>query len=317
MSSVAPTEYGLSYNRFSKTVYTGHVYRGGRHLIGPWSSFVTFPATQKNVEFSMRKLASAPPLDTRTKEGLSLKLHVVFQYQIRQDEVPQLYQLASTQYEKLYTRVVRDVLLKAAAQYNAPEYWSRRQAIGAEMHKLVDRSLKESYADCPGLQILIIDLPDQYEASIVATQVQKQQIKSKENEQKASFIRAQIGVLVAEYNKNITVTLATANADATRVTQSAQAQAQQLRIDAEKDALTEVKNRFEGLSPAGIVSYQRALAYQQMTSSTFLFGIQNPVVVLGDAAPGPAPTPQFGGCTATAADLNAMLAPAAAEPAAK
>eukprot|EP00932_Pfiesteria_piscicida_P018228 SRR837773.5089.p3 GENE.SRR837773.5089~~SRR837773.5089.p3 ORF type:complete len:314 (+),score=125.60 SRR837773.5089:3-944(+) len=313
MSSVGVTEYGLKYNRFSKTVDSGHVYRGGRHLIGMWGAFLTFPATRQNIEFSNRKHATAPPLDTRTKEGLSLKLHVVFQYQIRQKEVPELYQLASTTYEKLYTRVARDVLLKAAARYNAPEYWRSRDKIGAEMHKLVDAALAESHADCTGLQIMIIDLPDTYEQSIVSTQVQKQQIKTRENEQRATFIRAQIGVMVAEYNRNITVTLAAANADAERVRKSADAEAQQMRIDAEKGALTDIQSQF-GLTPAGLVQYQRALAYQQMPASTFLYGVENPVVVLSGDAPSPAAP---AGCAAAAATgapsaRELLLAPATA-----
>mmetsp|Transcript_38386 Transcript_38386/g.99301 ORF Transcript_38386/g.99301 Transcript_38386/m.99301 type:complete len:412 (-) Transcript_38386:44-1279(-) len=290
IASVAPTEYGLRYNRFSKSVDGGYVYRGGRHLIGPWGSLMSFPATRQNVEFSTRAGAQSGPLSTRTQEGLSLRLHIVFQYRLIQDKVPVLYKLAASNYEVLFMKVARDVLLKSAAHYNAPQYWTDRDRIGKEMHDLVNRALVASYAECPGLQIMVIELPDQYEQSIVATQVQKQQIKTKENEQKATYIRAQIGVMVANYNRNITVTLAGANADAMRVTQSAEAEAQQKKIDAENVALKGVKDDLN-LTASGLVGYQRALALQQMPSSTFLYGVQNPVVVLGASAPAPAPAP--------------------------
>eukprot|EP00405_Crypthecodinium_cohnii_P016718 CAMPEP_0206449498 /NCGR_PEP_ID=MMETSP0324_2-20121206/18124_1 /ASSEMBLY_ACC=CAM_ASM_000836 /TAXON_ID=2866 /ORGANISM="Crypthecodinium cohnii, Strain Seligo" /LENGTH=396 /DNA_ID=CAMNT_0053918885 /DNA_START=146 /DNA_END=1336 /DNA_ORIENTATION=- len=291
MSSVAPTEYGLRYNRFTKTVSTSYVYRGGRHLVGPFSLLMPFPATRQNIEFSARTGAASGPLSTRTREGLALKLHFVFQYQLIRDQVPDLYKLAASNYEQLFAKVARDVLLKSAAHYNAPQYWTERTKIGEEMHNLVNQALSASHATCSGLQIMIIELPDTYEQSIIATQVNKQQMYTKENEQKAALIRAQIAVMVAEYEKNVTVTIAGANADAARVRQSAEAEAQQMKIDAEAAAFQVVQEKL-GLSTPGLVEYQRALTLQQMPGSTFMYGVQNPVIVLGSSSPpSPAPAP--------------------------
>merc|ERR1712176_1318132 len=84
LGSLEPTEYGLRYNRFTKQVDSQHVYRAGRHLIGPLSSFLVFPATVQSLEFSSRSHAQARPLSTRTAEGLNLTLHVAFQYHLKQ-----------------------------------------------------------------------------------------------------------------------------------------------------------------------------------------------------------------------------------------
>lgn len=51
--TVEPIEYGLVYSKISKNIDTSAgVYEGGWYLIGPMSSFLAFPRTQVNVEFS-------------------------------------------------------------------------------------------------------------------------------------------------------------------------------------------------------------------------------------------------------------------------
>lgn len=291
LATVDPTEYGLRYNRFTKTVNEHHVYRGGRHFIGPLSSMLTFPATVQNLEFSERPTRKAPPLSTRTAEGLALTLHVSFQYELMQSDVPKLYALANVGYAALYMKVARDVLLKAAAKYVAPQYWTERELIGKEMQRLVNVSLLDSYARCTGLQLMIIDLPDQYEASIVETQVQKQKVRTKENEQLAALIRAQIGVMVAGFQNNITVTLNGAHASAELATKSAEARAQQMKIKAEDKALEQVIALLN-ITPAGLVSYQRGLAYQSIPNASFVFGV-NSVTVWSNGPSPQAPAPSY------------------------
>ncbi len=50
--TVEPIEYGLKYNTISKSVDNSYVYTGGWYLIGPMSSFISFPATNVNIDFS-------------------------------------------------------------------------------------------------------------------------------------------------------------------------------------------------------------------------------------------------------------------------
>lgn len=87
------------------------------------------------------------------------------------------------------------MLLKAAADYDGPEYWERRSDIGLEMMQLLTKKLGESYALCVGLQILVVTLPESYEKSIVETQVQKQGIETREKEQQSARIEAQTKVI--------------------------------------------------------------------------------------------------------------------------
>lgn len=50
--TVEPIEYGIKYNTLSKNINSDEVYDGGWYIIWPMNSFVTYPATIVNVDFS-------------------------------------------------------------------------------------------------------------------------------------------------------------------------------------------------------------------------------------------------------------------------
>merc|ERR1712125_145527 len=135
--------------------------------------------------------------------------------------------LANLQYEPLFIRNARDVLLKAAADYEAAEYWQNREKIGTEMKALLNERLSKVYATCGGLQLLVIMLPKDFEDSIVQTQVQEQMVKTRQNQQHVQSIIADTTVYQATYSKNVTVTKKGADAMYQQVTKIAEAQANQ------------------------------------------------------------------------------------------
>jgi len=88
-------------------------------------------------------------------------------------------------YETTFIRIARDVLLQSAGKYEAPTYWvnhsyisnfymineEKRGKISDDMRSQLDVELQKAHARCIQLQLLNIELPDQYENSIVDTQV--------------------------------------------------------------------------------------------------------------------------------------------------
>eukprot|EP00913_Durusdinium_trenchii_P014750 g13835.t1 len=144
---------------------------------------------------------SQGPLQTRTKDGLALTLQLAFQYRTHRAYLGKLFALANQQYEPLFVRNARDVLLKAAADYEAIEYWQDREKIGKEMRELLNTRLSQVYATCGGLQIMVIDLPPEFETSIVQTQVTEQMQQTRHHEQQAKRISADTEVLKAQYNR--------------------------------------------------------------------------------------------------------------------
>jgi len=288
IGQVDQNEYGLVMNWVTKKIGT-QVYHGGTHMIGFWNNFVVFPATVQTIEFSERPwMHTSNSLHTRTKEGLGLHLSISFQYKLNPDEIPKLYALTNLAYEGLFTRVARDQLLEAASVYEGPQYWTERRKIGDHMRRLVDQQLNKSYASLWGLQLLVIDLPDQYEMSITMTQVQQQMAKTRANEQIAASIRADTEVMNADYNKQVRVIQAGADANYTLNTKLAQAEAAKRKIQAEADMIKFTRKDLK-LSAAGAVEYQQLGAYAGLENATFLANVlgTTPVINAG-AKPGAA-----------------------------
>lgn len=65
VGTVEPIEFGLKYNSITKTVDNSKVYAGGWYFIGPFASFITFPATSVNIDFAEYPKAKSQPLDTK------------------------------------------------------------------------------------------------------------------------------------------------------------------------------------------------------------------------------------------------------------
>ena len=93
-------------------------------------SLVHFPSIHKSIEFSDDPVAQETALQTRTFEGLDLKVHFSFQYQLQKDNLPVMYQMLFENYEKIFTRVARNCILEEAAKFNANDYWKKRTEIG-------------------------------------------------------------------------------------------------------------------------------------------------------------------------------------------
>lgn len=68
IGTVEPIEYGIEYNSFTKKTNSENVYGGGWYMIGPISSFITFPATLVNYDYSDYENSKAKPLEN-VKDG--------------------------------------------------------------------------------------------------------------------------------------------------------------------------------------------------------------------------------------------------------
>lgn len=212
--SIEPTEWGLVYNTWTKTVYADEIYEGGRYVIGFTNAFIAFPRVLKTIEFSDSGNSQGASLKTRTKEGLSLGLDISFQYELIKNEIPKLYELSNINFEQTFIRIARDTILQEAGNHQAPEYWTTRTNIGQKMLEILNQELKSAHATCKSLQLMKITLPDSYENSIVDTQVEVQKTTMKGFEQQAEIQRQKILVLKSERDQNVTIIESSANAQA-------------------------------------------------------------------------------------------------------
>jgi len=141
------------------------------------------------------------------------------------------------------------------------------------------------YAECWGLQLMVIDLPDLFENSIVHTQVQKQSVRTRQNEQISTRIHAETTVIMAEFDRKVKVLMAHGHANYTFTTKQAQAHAQQKRIDVESDILGSLKDTL-GLDAEGLVLYQKYGALYDLDTANIYYGFGGPsqVMIQGNVA---------------------------------
>lgn len=244
--------------------------------MGVWNSILLFPSNIQSIEFTDSGALFGggeryDPLHTRTKEGLGLHLHVALQYQLQKENVGKLYNEFNQNYEQVYVSSVRDILIKAASQYRATQLWQDRQGFGDNMQKMVNAALNMTYASCWGLQLMVIDLPDVFEDSIVHTQVQKQSVQTREHEQSIAQIEAETKVIMAQYDKTVKVIRAQGVANYTLITKRAQARAQRQRIDVEADVMAMVIKSLH-VDPDGLVEYQKFSVLDDLPEAQVVFG---------------------------------------------
>jgi len=147
LEAVEPTEYGVLRSKITQNL-DSKVYSGGRHWTGLWSTFIRYPAIQVPIEFS--DASKRGKLQTRTKEGLDLSLHFSLQYQLIQDQLPKLYRLLETDYDRVFERLARNSVLEVASNYPAADYWNDRVAVGQAMEANLKLNLNKVHAEIKG-----------------------------------------------------------------------------------------------------------------------------------------------------------------------
>lgn len=294
IGTVPPLHYGIVYNHWGKSADMDSIFEGGRYPIYPWKSFLLYPSSFQTVEFTNEPalLPSGvryPKLHARTKDGLALYLQVSLQYRLTKEDVGKLYAEFNDIYQQTYVSTIRDVLIKAAADYEAIQLWEDRAKVGQRMQSMIDEALGNIYAVCWGLQLMSIELPDGFENSIVRTQVWEQRVQTRRFEQDGTRIRAHTTVIAAEYDKNVTIIKAHGHANYTYITKEAQALAKQRSLHIEARVLRSAREKL-GLRDLDLVAYQRFSSVKTLTNATILYGFAG--ATGSDGAAGAAPARQ-------------------------
>jgi regulator of protease activity HflC (stomatin/prohibitin superfamily) len=281
MDTIDPLQYGITINKISKSIGT-ETYENGRYIIGPFNSFIRYPANLVTYEFSDSRTADSAPLETRTQEGLSLVLCVSFQYRLQKQNITDLYNLANIDYVGTLVRISRDTILKVASGYNANDYWVDRKKIGEKMKQELSGQLSKVFANCTALQLLRIDLPKSYEDSIVQTQVENQKISMREFEQQAELIRQNISVIRSDAQAQIRVTNSSGEAEAYKIRQNAESKAINNTISNQAKVYGDIQKNV-GLNGDELNQYLYLNSLNKQRNAKLLVGLQNSIVSFGNS----------------------------------
>ncbi|CAK9043581.1 unnamed protein product [Durusdinium trenchii] len=147
-----------------------------------------------------------PALQSRTRDGLNVRLEVSFQYRLKFDRVYDLYATLGSDYEPTFLRMAIEQLATAATDHSAHFFFTNRTAISAPAADKTPGSKQErAFSEVPFFQLRTVHLPHDFEEAIRETQVKQQDIQIATLEQKTKTVTFKTRVLQAEQDVKVLV----------------------------------------------------------------------------------------------------------------
>lgn len=253
ITSVAPTEMALKYNRFWRNVEETVIVDPGLRFIGPWCTLLRYPKTIITIEY-----VGANTLDGRTSDGLPLNLGIAFQYQLRPDRLWHLYHKYEQrvgQYEAIFKLIGSHLITEIATNFTAYSFFNEKQTIAEVMRvQMNDYFYQNLFSTVQSFQINEDDLPQEFTDRVLQAATEKQNITKMEKFRESQLVTFATARLVAYAQANVTVQQAIGNTHRIKQDGLADAEIIDAYVEAETTAYTIIKDGV-GLTGDALVDY--------------------------------------------------------------
>jgi SPFH domain / Band 7 family len=233
LSSVEYYEYGLVQSRTGK-VDTSYTYTSGRHLIGPVSKFLTYPADSHLV--SLHELSVFSSGGSNESIGVSFKVDVDFTYLLNKDEIGVLHEQLASSYQNVIESRAKDAIKNSGTSVPFLSYFRDRKAVEQQFRLAVEaRWAQKPSVHCTLDQFFLgrIQIPDTVAAKQLESKVQNERNDMESFLQQAQLEREYTAVEVNTINLEKENILKTAEAEASLLRAKARVQADQITQDAQ------------------------------------------------------------------------------------
>lgn len=223
--SLEQGKYALELNWHNQQIGDTTFTEPGMYWLGLGNMLVEFPSTFQTMYFiaDNRGTASSDeddehpsikrgPLRARSADGLEMLVSLSFQWQLEQTALKPLYYIlgGGTIEESLYrdefVRFARAAIVESCSQYTADYFFTNRKDITADMlAKTIaafDQPTKGMRIKITGLQLREVDVPDAFDAEIIRTQEQMQEVEVALAEREEQKIIETKKLMVAEEQVN-------------------------------------------------------------------------------------------------------------------
>lgn len=257
LKRLSPVEYGVQYDRWTKTLDDA-AKSGGLHIGPVGYRFIKFPSLQISLDLA----------DTCvSRDGLRVAYSVTFQYSLQPDYITEVA-------EKYRDFKTWDVIVEAAAtsavqhscsMYNITSFQQQRNQIQDTMFEKTRDKLLPIRAEANSLQLSNVDLPKLYTDAVSDKQRAEEDIALAINQRNQELTKAETGLKAAQE-------------EATKITDNANNTAQitltQARLKAEEitytltrqtEALKHAQDNL-GLDSNGILAYMSNQLYENARS---------------------------------------------------
>jgi len=284
--NVEVTEYALCYSLLTRTVAT-RVYTSGRHMIGPFSYFVKFPAVLTTIQFSDAKMQydlnlierGEDMLRSRTKDGLDVGIELSFQYQLTANNIRELYMLLAPypDYHNIFVRVAIDQLSESTTWFSATQFFHERTMIGKRMEQLLQKAYESKlFASVFSFQLRTVGLPNDFEEAIQNTEVMKQETNKALAEQNSTEVQLETDLMLARRRTKVLANKA--EGQATSVMLANKADISQYTVSQKKAADSyDLVLKQLGEKPEDLVMYMQARVIRDHPGDKTMVGFSLPL----------------------------------------
>mmetsp|Transcript_3697 Transcript_3697/g.5574 ORF Transcript_3697/g.5574 Transcript_3697/m.5574 type:complete len:311 (+) Transcript_3697:102-1034(+) len=252
LKKLSPTEYGVEYDRWTKTLDEA-AKAGGLHLGPVGYRFVKFPSTQITSNFA----------DTCvSRDGLRVGYQVTFQYSLEVKHMTEVvekyrdFQTWGTVAESAATSAVQHT----CSEYNVTNFQAMRNQIQSTMFDKTKDKLSSIRALANSLQLSNIDLPSEYKSAVSEKQRAVEDIALAINQRIQETTKANTELLAAEEEAKKIMENAFNTANITITQANLKAEETEFAFSKEKEVLVQAQTTF-GLDNNGLLSYTATQMY--------------------------------------------------------
>jgi len=199
-------DYGLNYNSIGEQIEAEVYEKAGLYFLGVGHSFIRYPKTIQTMEFVAEE---NDRLQTRTSDGLPVKLSISFQFRYDPGRLLENYLTYKGEERVVYENVAKATIANVATNFTAYTFFNDKQGIATSMQIEVTRIFSESlYALVDAFQITQVELPSQFQQAILDTIQAKQNITTTLRYKENMAVTFNTQVIVANQTRLQTVALA-------------------------------------------------------------------------------------------------------------
>eukprot|EP00747_Dinoflagellata_sp_TGD_P128416 gnl/TRDRNA2_/TRDRNA2_174530_c1_seq14.p1 gnl/TRDRNA2_/TRDRNA2_174530_c1~~gnl/TRDRNA2_/TRDRNA2_174530_c1_seq14.p1 ORF type:complete len:258 (+),score=34.40 gnl/TRDRNA2_/TRDRNA2_174530_c1_seq14:117-890(+) len=185
--------YALHLDWTTQKISEDVVAEPGMHMVGIGNMLVEYPSTFQMMYFiDASKLPGGwnpedgeileRPVHARTSDGLRVIVSLSFQWKLEPDALIPLYAiLGNEMYRHQFVRMARSTIVEACTHFAADSFFTNRTIITALIWEYLAKQWrlpqKGLSASIQGVQLREVDLPEEFNAEIVATQEQMQEVE--------------------------------------------------------------------------------------------------------------------------------------------
>eukprot|EP01016_Furgasonia_blochmanni_P007069 TRINITY_DN12833_c0_g1_i2.p1 TRINITY_DN12833_c0_g1~~TRINITY_DN12833_c0_g1_i2.p1 ORF type:complete len:379 (-),score=114.24 TRINITY_DN12833_c0_g1_i2:59-1144(-) len=206
-------EVGILRNTVSKKVENGTIYYPGRYWVGLSGSFIIYPTTWQQIDFSSDADSDSSPISAKTSNPSGMTLSIILMFRYKVEFLPALFnKYPAGNQKKDMVSSSKDQIQKVVSQYSNDDFFQKRVEISGEMSRRVHAVLRETFfAEVVFFQINEIILESKFENQLITQQVQKRDGITSQKQQEMQILQGEINVINSQADNDVANIIAQAN----------------------------------------------------------------------------------------------------------